>query len=58
MKKKQTKVIPVKFLYEVKHRMECDNCGKTISADTGYFCDECGTQNDYKVETPEGYVHT
>lgn len=56
MKKKQTKTIPIDFMYQIKHKMKCDNCGKEIDADTGYFCNNCGTQNDYIIKTPEGYV--
>lgn len=56
MKKKQTKIIPIDFMYQIKHKMECGNCGKEIDADTGYFCNNCGTQNDYIIKTPEGYV--
>ena len=37
--------------------MRCEECGEKISADDGYLCSNCKTQNDYIITTPEGYVN-
>ena len=57
-KTKRKKVVEseLKYLYELKHTMLCKECGNKISAEDGYFCNQCQTQNDYKITTPEGYV--
>ena len=57
-KTKRKKVVEseLKYLYELKHEMRCAYCGEKISADGGYLCSSCDTQNDYKITTPEGYI--
>lgn len=55
MTKPKVKVKELKYLYQLKHEMRCEECGKKITADDLYHCSACNTQNDYQIITPLGY---
>lgn len=48
--KKRTKVIKLKNIIQLKHIMECVECGAEINAKEKYYCKECNTQNDYLID--------